>query len=233
MTYMKNVWMGTLIAIAGIGGATTAAAAETVPLLPTACEEALALSALPARLRAEATTYVLEANGFRKTREGTGPFTCLVTRNHPDSLIPLCFDRAGTETIVPSEIRRGEMIQAGKTNDDFNAERTRGAKDGTVKAPAPGVSYMTSDYNYIYNADAGQIVKVPAHMMYYAPYLTDKDIGGSEEDGMRNPGLPFINDQGVHGMMISMLNEASDSSEVEQHCTGQLPPPPGNNQAAP
>ena len=166
---MMKLGMSALMAIAGISGAMTAAAAETVPLLPTSCEEALALSALPARLRAEATTYVLEADGFRKTREGTGPFTCLVTRNHPDSIIPLCFDQAGTKAIVPSEIRRGEMIQAGKTNDAFNAERTQGAKDGTVKVPAPGVSYMTSDYNYIYNAEAGQIVKVPAHMMYYAP----------------------------------------------------------------
>ena len=87
---------------------------------------------------------------------------------------------------------------------------------------------MVSDYNYIYFERPKRVLKVPAHLMYYAPNLTDKDIGGSAEASLKNKGIPFINDPGIHGMVISFVERASNSRQVVRHCTGQLtaePPP--------
>ena len=81
-----------VLILVGMFTACASAAKEHIELLSTACEEALALSALPERLRTDATVYVLEATGYRKSRAGQGAFSCLVTRNHPQSYIPLCFD---------------------------------------------------------------------------------------------------------------------------------------------
>lgn len=213
------VLLGSLSASIGI-------ADDHMTLFSTECEEALALSALPARLRDDVTTYVLKPQGYRVSKRGDGPFTCLVTHNHPDSIIPVCFDRAGTDAIVPTELRRGEMILGGDTVQDFMVERTKKAETGELAEPKPGVSYMVSDYNYIYAPPAAQLFKIDAHMMYYAPNMTDDDIGGSQIDGTQNKGMPFMNDPGIHGMMIAYVEQASDSSDVQRQCSGQLPPEP-------
>ena len=55
------VTFGTLIA---------ASASASLKLLTPACEEALALSALPAELRETASAYVLERRGYRLARQG-------------------------------------------------------------------------------------------------------------------------------------------------------------------
>ena len=223
---MKRV----LIILVGLLLADIGSADSKLPLLSNQCEEALALSAIPARLRGDATVYVLEADGYRISKRGTGPFTCLVTRNHPDSIIPECFDAEGTKAIVPTELRRGEMIQAGATAAEFMEERSRKEQTGEVRAPEKhGLSYMVSDYNYIFIEPLGGVFKIDAHMMYYAPYLTDEDIGGSPEAGSANKGMPFMNDPGVHGYMIAYVDTPSDSSAVIEHCEGQLmkePPSP-------
>ena len=218
MKAIALVFMGTL--------AVVDADAKSMTLFTPACEEALALSALPQRLRDDATAYVLEKDGYRKSKSGGGAFSCLVTRNHPDSIIPLCFDREGTEKILPSSKRRGEMILSGSPNSAFLEERQKKFEAGDLLIPGPGVSYMVSDYNYIYAAPLGRLIKVAAHMMYYAPFKSDSDIGGSRAAGAENQGMPFINDEGIHGMMISYVEEASDSSDVITQCEGQLPEPP-------
>ena len=197
--------------------------ASAVKLLSTQCEEALALSAIPQRLRSNATVYTLQADGYHISKHGDGAFTCAVVRNHPDSIIPECFDVEGTKTILPSHLRRGEMIQAGLPDITYLEERNQKEKQGEIQPPAkPGVSYMISDYNYIYIAPLDGLRKIPAHMMYYAPYLTDADIGGSMEAAGTNVGLPVINDPGIHGFMIAYVAKASDSSDVIKHCKGQL-----------
>ena len=208
------------------GASLTVVSAEPLKLLTTECEEALALSALPERLRENVTVYVLGKTGFEKSRAGTGPFACIANRNHPDSIIPMCFDKPGTAAVLPSEFRRGEMIQAGLTNADYIADRTRRVGTGDVKAPTPGVSYMVSDYNYIYIGPMDRVIKIPAHMMYYGPNMADDDIGGSLQDSFVNIGMPAMNDPGVHGMIVSLVAQASDSSDVVQYCANQLPAKP-------
>ncbi len=208
--------------------ASVARAEGAIQLLPEPCEEALALSALPLELREQASVYVLRADGYEKSRTVDGVFNCLVTRNHPESIVPLCFDEPGSKAILASSIRRGEMSQQGFTNREFMAEREAKTKAGTVKPAEPGISYMVSDFNYIYFSNTGRIGKVPPHTMYYAPYVTNEDIGGSVVRASARKGLPFINDPGVHGMMVAMVDRASDSSDVLRHCEGYLPAQPAD-----
>ena len=199
-----------------------------IELLPERCEEALALSAMPVELRDRASVYVLKESGYEKTRSVDDAFNCLVTRNHPRSIVPLCFDEAGSKAILPSSIRRGEMSQQGFTNQQFMADREARVTSGEVGPAAPGISYMVSDFNYIYFSRNDRIGKVPPHTMYYAPYVTDEDIGGSVARGSQRKGLPFINDPGVHGMMVALVDRASDSTEVLEHCKGHIPEQPAD-----
>ena len=62
----------------------------------------------------------------------------------------MCFDEPGMKAILPSSLRRGEMALAGKSNAEFNADRKQRTHKGEVGPAAPGVSYMVSDYNYIF-----------------------------------------------------------------------------------
>lgn len=194
--------------------------------LTEACEIALAKSALPAHLRERANSWVLTDEGF--VRKGDdADFSCLVARNHADSLIPQCFDRPGQRAILPKYLEEGRMMAAGQ---DFAQIKAR--IDARLKAreydpvDGYGLVYMISAYNYIYAQGAGQVVHVHPHVMFHAPDIKPEAVGNTLRQGMMNKGLPFIIDEGVHGYMISMVDQPSDSSTVEAACKGQLPPAP-------
>lgn len=195
------------------------------PKLTADCESALALSALPARLRDTASVYVLRDDRFEMAREGSGPFTCIVERNHPVSLIPQCTDAAGRDSVVPGIVQRSEWVME-ELSADARAERFASLVTAgeMVAPPRPGVSYMMSDFSYTWNPSLGDYVKIPPHVMFYAPNLSDEDIGGSMAEGMgTNRGVPFIVQPGIHGFMTSMVEHASESDAVRAACAGQLP----------
>lgn len=199
--------------------------ADDVALLTPECEEALALSALPARLRDTASVFVLTNEGYKQTRKGDGQFTCIVERNHVSALVPQCPDTAGASAIIPGIIMKSNWALEGLTPDE-RAERFKQQVDnGVVQAPAgPGVSYMLSNFNYAWSVRQEALVRVAPHIMYYAPNVGNEAIGGSAEDGLgENRGYPFIVEEGIHGYIISLVEHASDSSAVSTHCRGQLP----------
>jgi hypothetical protein len=84
----------------------SSAAAANLQDLSTECEIAVARSAAPLRLRAEASVYALQDGAYKKVIDGAGPLTCIVERNDPDSIVPQCLDRAGVDTILPALIHR-------------------------------------------------------------------------------------------------------------------------------
>ncbi len=193
--------------------------------LTAACETALALSALPERLRGDASVYVLTENGYRMTRDGDGPFTCIVERNHRRALIPQCPDAAGADTIVPGIIYKSSLALEGVAPDERRRRFDQRVADGAITAPArPGISYMMSDFNYAWNARRGELFRIPPHVMFYAQGLDNDDIGGSMAEGMGgNRGYPFIVDPGAHGYIVSMVERGSDPGAVLAACEGQLP----------
>lgn len=193
--------------------------------LSAACETELALSALPAHLRSDATVYVFDGAGYSVSRQGEGPFSCIVERNHPLALIPQCLDREGTETIFPALVWKSQQVMSGADPDEVRAEHARRLAAGDYGAPdGPGVSYMVSGFNRIHIAERGERIAVGPHVMFYAPGLANDDIGGAHEHGLANRGLPFVLDEGPHGYMISYVEKPSDPAAVASACAGQLAP---------
>jgi hypothetical protein len=70
--------------------------------------------ATPTHLRAAATVYVFGNDGYRKVRNGSNGFTCLVNRDGnqkgDNDLKPTCWDAEGSRTILPVMLRVGELI---------------------------------------------------------------------------------------------------------------------------
>lgn len=176
---------------------------NTPDVLPAAREMELALSAAPANLRAGAGVYVMTAAGYRLARPSTNKFTCIVNRDHPKAIKPTCFDEEGTATIIPKILRVGELMLQGKPLPEIAADIRAGFQSGKFISPRrPGVAYMLSGDIANVNAQTGQISSFPPHVMFYAPNLTNADIGA---DG--TPGMPFVAYQGPQGYMI-MLPDA-------------------------
>ncbi len=201
--------------------------ADSAGTLSRTCEIAVARSALPKSLRDGASVYALAKGDFELAVQGTGPFTCIVERNHPQAVIPQCMDRAGVDSLLPAIMDRSLMTLSGSDLAAIAVHENQMTEDGTYKAPSrAGISYMMSDYNYIFVESASRILKVPPHVMYYAPNLRNEDIGGSLKSATENIGTPFLLGDGIHGMMIVYTEHEADTDEVAEACRGQLGEPP-------
>lgn len=187
------------------------------------CETAIARSAGPVHLRDEAGVYVLGNEGYVLKSESQNGFICMVERNHPDSLIPQCFDDKSRQAHVALLIDEGKLIQQGMSFEDL-AQRRKAALESGQYPPAsgPGIAYMISDYNYV-KGGSGEVLKLAPHVMYHAPGLSHADIGSDPGAALQNPGMPIIASEGPHGFMIGFTQYTSDSSEVVAACAGQLP----------
>ncbi len=82
-----------------------------------------------------------------------------------------------------------EMMQ-GRSLKLIRAEVKNGFQTGRLHAPArPGVAYMLSREIRAYDPRTGTLGSFPPHVMFYAPHLTDMDIGSR---GDFSYGLPSI-----------------------------------------
>ena len=196
-------------------GASVAKAQPLPELLPREKEIELALSAAPEHLRKGAGVYVLERNGFVKVREATNGFTCIVNRDHPLNQKPVCFDAEGTATILPKILRVGELLMQGKPMSEIDAEIAEGFRTGKYIAPRrPGVAYMLSGDIRNYNPHSGKVESFPPHLMFYAPNLTNADLGTTPEALAKDPSLPFVAYQGPHGFII-VVNKDTKQTHID------------------
>lgn len=177
-------------------------------LLPRDKEIALALSAAPEHLRKDAGVYALDRNGFVKVRESRNGFTCIVNRDHPLNQKPVCFDAEGTATILPKILRIGELLMQGKSMSEINAEIAEGFRIGKYIAPRrAGVAYMLSGDIRNFNPSTAKVESFPPHVMFYAPNLTNADLGTTPEALAKDPSLPFVAYQGPHGFIIVVSSD--------------------------
>lgn len=200
----SRVWRFVLtIALSGTvaGPAMRAQGPASAPFSPPATEAAeiaLALSALPEPMRPAAAVYVLGPSGYLRKREGSSGIACLVERSRPDTQEPICWDREGAETIMPLVLAKADWRAAGATPAEIERRTADGFAQGRFRAPRrPGIAYMVSAENYVFNGK--QVVKYHPHVMSYAPYLTNADIGSNGKD----PYAPWILNEGSpHAYMI-------------------------------
>jgi hypothetical protein len=172
---------------------------------PRARQIQLAMSAAPSEISSRATIYVLGVRGFERARAGQNGFSCLVDRtvqHHVGmSLEPKCFDGEGTRALLPVSLRIEGLRAAGRSEADIESDISAGYKSGRFHAPRkPGLIYMMSPYNILArgpnNTDFGHVA---GHLMFYAPYMTLRDLGYRSAKGM----LPVLADPGTpYTMMI-------------------------------
>jgi hypothetical protein len=136
----------------------------------------LAKSAAPPEISDHATVYVLDKTGYVKVQEGTNGFSCFVDRQTPFNLEPTCFDAEGSASTLPTRLFAEEQRAQGKPEEEIKAAIDNGYKSGKFHAPAKaGIVYMMSDQGVLFIS--GKSVHIPPHLMFYAPYATEKDIG--------------------------------------------------------
>jgi hypothetical protein len=168
---------------------------------PKAVQIELALSAAPRSVSNNATIYVFGKKGYRIAREGTNGFHCLISRERLDTLEPECFDAETGATSMQTVLFREVERAKGRGDDEINAEIAAGYETGRFKAPAkPGIIYMTSPHNRVFDPERGQVIPFPGHYMFPAPYMTYKDLGASAGEG-----LPYLVDEGKPTALIIVV----------------------------
>ncbi len=161
------------------------ASAQHLPkLLPDQEEIVLARSAAPLELSGAAAIYVLRRGGHVKVVEGTNGAACMVSRDHPESLYPICFDPEAARTILPVELEEQRMRERGLPEDSVSARIDAGFRQGQFSPPRSlAIAYMMSRQQVLYAGANGRRVGAWfPHLMYYAPYMT--------REKMANSGLP-------------------------------------------
>lgn len=168
--------------------------------MPVKLETDFALSALPPYLRANTTVYLLDPDkGYYIAHKGTNGFICFVSRTEwewgefrKDIATPISFDAEGAKKIFPMYEEVAEMRASGKyTALQIKSIMTGRIKKGVYRAPArEGVSFMLGPIMRSYYGPTSAYKNVATmsmpHYMFYAPYLTNADIGNTpdgREDG--------------------------------------------------
>jgi hypothetical protein len=212
----------------------TPGATNKIEPLPRDLEIQLALSALPPRLRDNATVYVLNpAKGFEVARKGTNEFHALVARTGDDTfrgswplteyrddiLYPISFDKAGSKAQLQVFFDAAAMQAKGTPPRELKKIIMDRYKAGFYKAPErAGISYMLSPVlrTYVGPDESDRVVTINLpHVMYYAPHISNEDIGGGKPGGMD----PFVILHGQHGYMIQSLGlteRAAINKEYEE-----------------
>jgi len=168
-------------------------------LLPRDLEIRLAVNALPKELRDGAAVLALEESGYVKVRPGANPFTCIVSRRG-GNFYPVCFDEEGTRTILMAFMDDAVLRLKGVGDAEIERRIADGFEQGRYRPPArPGIAYMLSPATYMRHG--GKLTRTPPHTMFYAPYLTDSDIGGIMGK------TAFVDRPGPHGMIIVLAGQ--------------------------
>jgi hypothetical protein len=155
-------------------------------------EVALARSAAPPAISAQATVLVLGQHGYVTAVKGSNGFVCLDVRSwdndvtvsssvfwNPKFRAPYCWNAAGARSVLPRYLQRTRWVLAGASESEIG-ERERAAQmSGKLENPPPGViCYMMSkDGRWIGN----QSGPWRPHLMFYFPRTQAPDWGANRQ----------------------------------------------------
>jgi hypothetical protein len=204
-----------------LGLSASQAAETTIEQMPAQLETRFALSALPPALRDKATVYLLDPEkGYQLSRQGTSGVACLVEgtawemadfRN--DIYIPLCYDAVGTKAHLKVIMDTAALRAQGMSPAALKAEVENRYKNKTYEAPEKaGLSYMVAPVmRTVGPPDMNVHTMAMPHLMFYAPDITNEDIGAAPNLGDHSSLLyPFVDKQGnaEQSYMIQLIGEA-------------------------
>ncbi|CAN7157401.1 hypothetical protein LJR231_000138 [Phyllobacterium sp. LjRoot231] len=209
------------ISLIGISARPGQATETTIEQMPARLETQFALSALPPALRDQASVYLLDARkGYQLSRQGASGVTCLVERTvweladfRNDIYIPLCYDAAGTRTYLKVIMDTATLRAQGMNPAALKAEIENRYNNQTYKVPdKSGLSYMVAPVMRTVGPPDMKVHTMPMpHVMFYAPNITNEDIGAVPNLSIHSSLLyPFIDKQGIaeQSYMIQLIGEA-------------------------
>jgi hypothetical protein len=142
-------------------------------------EIALARSAAPPSISADAEVLVLGAHGYERALEGKNGFVCFVERSwtadfddpefwNPRTRAPNCFNPPAVRSVLPQFLKRTEWALAGDSKAQMK-EKTRTAMEQHLfKPPEPAsLSFMLSKQGYLGDAAGGTWYP---HVMFFVPH---------------------------------------------------------------
>jgi hypothetical protein len=191
---------------------------QKLDAMPRSLEIRFALSALPPALRAKAAVYVLDpARGYVLAVAGSNGQSCLVERTvwpheqyRDDHYAAICYDAAGAKSNMRFLFDVAELRAKGLTGKAMVEEIRRRFAAGVYAPPArAGVAYMAAPLMRTYATpdphNNAIMTMVMPHVMYYAPNVTDAQIGGAPPPPV-SP-YPFVLEQGPLGYIVQLFGE--------------------------
>jgi len=162
-------------------------------------EIALARSAAPPSISADAEVLVLGRHGYETAVAGKNGFVCFVERSwgagfddpdfwNPRVRAPNCFNAPAARTELPQYLSRTEWVLAGAAKQQL-IEKTKAARaSGRFKSPEAGaISFMLSKEGYLGDPAAGPWLP---HVMFFLQHGEAVDWGAGKE------GSPIIGRDG-------------------------------------
>ena len=153
-------------------------------------EIALARTAAPPSISADADVLVLGSHGYETAVKGTNGFVCFIERSwaasfadpefwNPRLRAPNCFNPAAVRTQLPQYLKRTEWVLAGATKQQI-IERTRAAiASHSFKPPEAGAfSFMLSKDGYVNDVVGGPWLP---HVMFFIPHGQADNWGANKE----------------------------------------------------
>jgi len=168
-------------------------------LMPRDREIALARSAAPSAVSAEARVLILRRGGYVVADSGRNGVTCYVGRSWSQAIEPHCYDEEGSRTILPMALRRAELKEQGRSHEEIEADLAAGLQSGRFQLPTrPAMSYMMSSAQSLISDDGTPVGQWKPHLMVYYPYLTAAALGLGEVPSLDaavvvDPGRPTAN----------------------------------------
>jgi hypothetical protein len=175
-------------------------------------EIVLARSAAPEAISREAEILVLGRHGYETAVEGKNGFVCVVERGwmspsdapefwNPKIRGPICFNPPAARSVLPTTLKRTEMVLAGRTKTEIIEGNKAAFEKGELPPLEPGaMSYMMSKEAYLTDGGGHNL----AHLMFYAPPLDGKAWGADLPKSPVTLHLQFKGAQPIDVFVVSV-----------------------------
>jgi hypothetical protein len=153
-------------------------------------EIALARTAAPKSISADASVMVLGRQGYETAVKGKNGFVCVVERAwmspfshsefwNPKNRSPICYNPAAARSILPYTLKRTELVLAGLPKSQVLERIKAVVANKQLPVPEPGaMSFMMSKEQYLNDAVGNWF----PHLMFHIPKV-DAASWGANLDG--------------------------------------------------